>query len=94
MAEKAFLCLCLDITEADLDRAVAEGFTDAETLKRYTACFMGPCQGKACMDTVLGALAQRTGAAVEELRRPTLRPPAHPVRLGLLAGLGGAGDDA
>jgi bacterioferritin-associated ferredoxin len=94
MADKAFVCLCLDVTEADLDRAVAEGFTDAETLKRYTACFMGPCQGKACMDTVLDLLAQRLGVDVDELRRPTLRPPAHPVRLGLLAGLGGPDADA
>jgi hypothetical protein len=51
---------------------------------------MGPCQGKACMDTILAHLATRTGAEAERLRRPTLRPPAHPIRLGVLAGLGGA----
>ena len=88
MADKAFVCLCLDITADDLERAVAEGFTDSETLKRYTACFMGPCQGKACMDTVLARLAALTGSDIERLRRPTLRPPAHPVSMGLLAGLG------
>jgi bacterioferritin-associated ferredoxin len=88
VAEKAFVCLCLDITAADLERAVAEGFTDAETLKRYTACFMGPCQGKACMDTVLARLAELTGSEVAALRRPTMRPPAQPVSMGLLAGLG------
>jgi bacterioferritin-associated ferredoxin len=92
MADKAFLCLCLDITRADVDRAIAEGFTDAETLKRYTACFMGPCQGKACMDTIVEYLAERTGADPAALRRPTLRPPSHPVRLGMLAGLGGVDD--
>ncbi|WP_033289300.1 (2Fe-2S)-binding protein [Amycolatopsis jejuensis] len=90
MADKTVLCLCLDITEQDLDRAVAEGFTDAETLKRYTASFMGPCQGKSCMDTILARLADKTGVDPESLRRPTLRPPAHPIRLGILAGLGGA----
>ncbi|MFI0418705.1 (2Fe-2S)-binding protein [Spongiactinospora sp. 9N601] len=90
MADKIILCLCLDITEHDLDRAIEEGFTDAETLKRYTAGFMGPCQGKSCMDTILERLAHKTGVDPESLRRPTLRPPAHPVRLGLLAGLGGS----
>lgn len=88
MAEKAFVCLCLDITGADIERAVAEGFTDAETLKRFTACFMGPCQGKSCMDTVLALLAELTGSEVAELRRPTVRPPVHPVPMGLLGGLG------
>lgn len=92
MADKSFLCLCLDITEADVDRAIAEGFDDPETLKRYTACFMGPCQGKACMDTILARLAERTGADPADLRRPTMRPPAHPIRLGVLAGLGDVDD--
>jgi bacterioferritin-associated ferredoxin len=82
---RSFLCLCLDITEKDLDRAVAEGFTHPELLKRYTACFMGPCQGKSCMDTILAALSERTGQDISEMRRPTLRPPAHPVPLRVLA---------
>jgi bacterioferritin-associated ferredoxin len=88
MREKAFVCLCLDITDDDLERAIAEGFTDPETLKRYTACFMGPCQGKSCMDNVLERLGSRTGQPQDELRRPTLRPPIHPVCAGLIAGLG------
>jgi len=86
--DKAFVCLCLDITEADIDRAIAEGFSDPETLKRYTACFMGPCQGKSCMDTILGLLAEKTGQDRNDIRRPTLRPPVHPVQLRLIAGLG------
>lgn len=92
MADKRIMCLCLDITEADLDRAIDQGFRDAETLKRYTACFMGPCQGKSCMDTILEHVARATGVPVRELRRPTLRPPAYPIALGVLAGLGGADD--
>jgi bacterioferritin-associated ferredoxin len=90
--KKSFVCLCLDVTLADVERAVAEGFSEPETLKRYTACFMGPCQGKACLDTVLELIAEKTGADVRELGRPTFRPPAYPVRLGLLAGLGGDDD--
>jgi hypothetical protein len=44
------------------------------------------------MDTIVARLAERTGADPESLRRPTLRPPVHPVKLGVLAGLGGADD--
>ena len=76
------------MTAADVERAVGEGFRDPETLKRYTACFMGPCQGKSCLDTVLELLAAHTGSDPAELPRPTLRPPVYPVPLGRLAGLG------
>jgi bacterioferritin-associated ferredoxin len=89
---KEFVCLCLDVTVADLERAIDEGFVEPETLKRYTASFMGPCQGKACMDTILELVSERTGLDAGELRRPTARPPAYPVRLGILAGLGGVDD--
>ncbi|MDX6378890.1 MAG: hypothetical protein QOE98_3193 [Gaiellaceae bacterium] len=87
MADKTFLCLCMDVTAADLDRAVREGFGHPEHFKRYTACFMGPCQAKSCMDTILAALAARTGTDAPAVR-PTLRPPIHPVSIGRLAGLG------
>lgn len=83
--ERNFVCLCLDITDADLDRAIAEGFDESELVKRYTGTFMGPCQGKSCMDTVLEAVARKTGVPVEDVRRPTLRPPAFPVRMSTMA---------
>ncbi|MDQ4081645.1 MAG: (2Fe-2S)-binding protein [Actinomycetota bacterium] len=83
---KVILCLCHDVTAEDVDRALALGYDHVETVKRFTAALMGPCQGKACRDAVLEAVASRTGAAPASLRRPIARPPAYPVRLGLLAG--------
>jgi bacterioferritin-associated ferredoxin len=84
---RAFVCLCLDLTAADIEAAVRDGFRDPETLKRYTACFMGPCQGKSCFDTVLEQLGEHTDTDTAALDPPTRRAPVHPVRLGLLAGL-------
>src|SRR5262249_44104784 len=43
---KCFVCLCEDVTVKDIDQAVAEGFDNIETLKRYATVNMGPCQGK------------------------------------------------
>jgi bacterioferritin-associated ferredoxin len=43
---RRIICLCMDITDADIARAIEEGFDHIETLKRYTAVFMGPCEGK------------------------------------------------
>jgi len=82
---RRIICLCMDITDEDIARAVEEGFDHIETLKRYTAVLMGPCQGKVCAMNVLREFARLTGKTVEELRVPTLRPPLRPLPLGLLA---------
>src|SRR5262249_22069080 len=39
---KRFVCLCEDVTVKDLEQAVAEGFDNIETLKRYATVGMGP----------------------------------------------------
>lgn len=85
----SFVCLCLDLTEHDLDRAIAEGFTHSELVKRYTGAFMGPCQGKSCMDGLLELLATKVGDSGAPARRPTMRPPAYPVTFAMAAALPG-----
>jgi bacterioferritin-associated ferredoxin len=87
---KTILCLCHDVTEEDVRRAVAEGYTEPETIKRYTAAFMGPCQGRWCADLVMEAIADALGRPVSELQATTSRPPAYAVRMGQLAGEGPA----
>jgi bacterioferritin-associated ferredoxin len=82
---KTILCLCHDVSDADIRRAVRDGFTEPETIKRYTGAFMGPCQGRSCGDLVLEAIAAALGRPVGELRATTSRPPARPVRMGELA---------
>ncbi|HEV8674225.1 MAG TPA: 2Fe-2S iron-sulfur cluster-binding protein [Methylomirabilota bacterium] len=82
---KKFVCLCEDVTETDLRRAVAEGFDHIETLKRYTTATMGPCQGKMCHRPTIDLCAALTGRTVGETGTMTARPPAVPVPLGALA---------
>jgi len=82
---KKIICLCMDITDDDIARAIEEGFDHTETLKRYTAVLMGPCEGKVCAMNVLKEFARLTGKTAGELRVPTLRPPLRPLPLGLLA---------
>jgi bacterioferritin-associated ferredoxin len=83
---KTILCLCHDVTEGDIARAVRLGYDHPETIKRFTAALMGPCQGRSCADLVLGAIARQTGQDVQSLQVPSVRPPAFPVPMGLLAG--------
>ena len=45
MSSKVILCRCEDVTLADVQHAVAAGYTDLEEVKRYTGFGTGPCQG-------------------------------------------------
>ncbi|MBM4069222.1 MAG: FAD-dependent oxidoreductase [Planctomycetes bacterium] len=82
---KAFVCLCDDMTDKDLYRAVEEGFDHIETLKRYATVGMGPCQGKVCGLTSSEVCARATGRDVNAVGVTTSRPPAVPVELRVLA---------
>lgn len=91
---KKMVCFCQDLSEADIVRAIEEGYDHLETLKRFTGAFMGPCQGKMCAANVVKLYAETTGRPVEDLRIPTMRPPVEPILLGLLAPNEGGDDDA
>ncbi|MEE4275046.1 MAG: (2Fe-2S)-binding protein [Thermoleophilia bacterium] len=82
---KTILCLCRDVSEEDVRRAVAEGYDDLETLKRFTGACTGPCQGKTCVESIRRLVAELTGRDLAEVPPPPRRPPAAPVRLGTLA---------
>ena len=85
-AKKKFVCFCEDVTEKDLHDAIAEGFDEMQTLKRYSTVSMGPCQGKMCLKASIGIRANATNRSIEETGTTTSRPPIDPVRLGVLAG--------
>jgi sarcosine oxidase subunit alpha len=87
-AKKEFICFCEDVSTKDLEVAVAEGFGDIQTLKRYTTATMGPCQGKMCHSSFVDAAALRTGMSIAATGATTARPPAQGVPLGALAGPG------
>lgn len=82
---KRFLCLCEDVTEKDIHQAVAEGFDNLETLKRYSTVTMGPCQGKMCHHASVEACSLATGRDLCSIGSTTARPPAVPVEMGVLA---------
>jgi sarcosine oxidase subunit beta len=83
---KAIVCACEDVALAELKDAIAAGYDDLETLKRYTGVATGPCQGKACVVACRRLLAERTGRDPADVGVITFRPPTQPVPLRLLAG--------
>ena len=84
--KKRFLCFCEDVTDHDLEMAVAEGYNSIELLKRYSTISMGPCQGKMCSHNTIHLCARANGWTIEQTGTTTARPPGTPVKLGVLAG--------
>jgi bacterioferritin-associated ferredoxin len=86
VSRKVILCRCEDVTLADVQHAVAEGYADLEEVKRYTGFGTGPCQGKECLREIARAIAEAAGRPPESMAPFTTRPPLVPTELGLLAG--------
>ena len=84
--KKRFVCYCEDVTDEDVETAIAEGYNSIELLKRYSTISMGPCQGAMCSINTLHLCARANSWTVQETGTTTARPPATPVTLGALAG--------
>ena len=84
--KKRFVCYCEDVTDADVETAIVEGYNSIELLKRYSTISMGPCQGAMCSMNTLHLCARANSWTVQETGTTTARPPATPVTLGALAG--------
>lgn len=95
MSDKIIVCRCEDVTLADVEQALAEGYREIEEVKRYTGLGTGPCQGKECLVPTCRLLAearrrdpersQRQPDAPQKERPFTVRPPVYALPLGLLA---------
>lgn len=83
--EKAIVCRCEDLTREDVEKAIDEGYTDLEELRKKLRIGMGPCQGRVCIPLVERILKNKTGKKVKIDSLPTSRPPVVPVTLGTLA---------
>ncbi len=85
MKKRAIVCRCEDIIEEDVVKAIDEGYTDLEELRKKLRIGMGPCQGRVCIQLVTKILEKKTGKKVTKKSLPTSRPPIVPVSLGTLA---------
>ena len=82
------VCRCEEVTLAEVERAIDEGYTTLEELKRHLRIGMGPCQGRTCLPLVARILARKTGQPLEQVfARVSIRPPlvTSPVELFLTA---------
>ena len=78
---KTLVCSCEDVTLEDIEKAVSRGYTDIESVKRYTGFGTGPCQGKECLRAVALAISAASGRAPAAMHAFTTRPPLVPTEL-------------
>jgi NAD(P)H-nitrite reductase large subunit len=86
LKEETIICRCEDVTYGQILKAIDEGFTTLEEIKRMLRCGMGACQGRTCVRLISRIIAERTGRPMHEIMPPTARPPSMPVELAVLAG--------
>lgn len=82
---KCFVCTCEDVTADDVRDAIAKGYRDIESVKRFTGFGTGICQGKSCMGTVARMLEEEAALPKEAILPFTPRPPIRVVSFGELA---------
>ena len=84
---KSFVDIQNDVTLADIQLAIREGFDTVEHVKRYTTAGMGIDQGKTGNINVIGAISAELGVLPGDTGTTTFRSPFVPVEFGSLAGI-------
>jgi NAD(P)H-nitrite reductase large subunit len=85
------VCLCEDLTLADIRKAIADGYRTIDEIKRVTRAGMGPCQGRTCRALIARELSLHYKIPMEEVLMPVFRPLIKPVKLGGFVKEGGIG---
>jgi sarcosine oxidase subunit alpha len=83
---KHFVDLQNDVTAADLQLALREGYRSIEHVKRYTTTGMGTDQGKTGNVNAIAIIAETQGRPISEVGVTTFRPPYTAVTFGAFAG--------
>ncbi len=75
------VCRCEDVTEEEILEAMDQGHTTLDELKKHLRVGTGPCQGRTCLKVIEKMLAKKTGKTIDDLEKPTVRPPLKPIPL-------------
>lgn|GEM_PF-1245741 len=73
---KTIVCHCEDITLDELHSALAQGYREIESLKRFTGIATGKCQGKCCLIQTLREIDSPRGT--DSIRRGLDQGPGEP----------------
>jgi bacterioferritin-associated ferredoxin len=75
------ICRCEDITLADIQKCLEQGYTTFEEIKRILRVGMGPCQGQTCSILIQREIAKYLNKKVEDVETQKTRPLVTGVKL-------------
>lgn len=75
------ICRCEEITRGEIRRAVHDGMSTMNEVKRYLRSGMGLCQGQTCQRLVQGIIAGELGAKPGDVGMIQGRSPVRPVEI-------------
>lgn len=84
--EDIIICRCQEVTKAEIEKAIEDGATTIDGVKRRTRAGMGLCQGKTCQRLVAKIISEKTGKPMSEILPPTFRAPVRPIKIQFVAG--------
>lgn len=87
MDNSILICRCQEVTRQEILKAIADGATTINGVKRRVRSGMGLCQGKTCERLVAGILAEETGKNPADIPPQTSRMPVRPVKISVIGGL-------
>jgi len=83
-SDNTFVCRCEEVTLGELREFIRKGYRTIDELKRISRVCMGSCQGRNCLQIIIGELARMTETNPAELPMPAFRPPVKPIKLEFL----------
>ncbi len=75
------VCRCEEVTKGEIRKAVHDGMTTIEELRRFTRCGMGLCQGQTCGRLVKSIVARELHVRPDEVEPATSRTPMRPIEM-------------
>jgi len=82
--DQLIVCRCQEVTKAQIIKAIHDGATTVDGVKKRTRAGMGLCQGKTCGRLVAQIISQETGIPLADLLPATFRAPVRPVNMGMM----------
>jgi len=85
MSKPDYICRCEEVTRDEVLQSICEGAISLDAVKKETRAGLGYCQGKSCKRLVAQIISGETGVPVDKLLPGSIRYPAGPVCLSVIA---------
>lgn len=79
--DSIIICRCEEITKGEIRKAIYDGMTTINEIKRYLRAGMGLCQGQTCTRLIRSIICKELKLKQEEIDVPTPRAPARPITM-------------